>query len=55
MELSFAFYDRNNYPKSKMAAATITANYEICHNLKSIQIRDPIFVLDPCFQEQGIQ
>ena len=37
--------------KSKMAAAAaITANYEIGHNLKSIQFRDPIFFLDPCFQ-----
>ncbi|MCP4143377.1 MAG: hypothetical protein GY755_24330 [Chloroflexi bacterium] len=29
--------------KSKMAAAAITANYEFAHNLKSIQLRDPIF------------
>ena len=35
--------------KSKMAAAAaITANYEIGHNLKSIQVRDPFFSLDPC-------
>ena len=26
-----------------MAAAAITANYEIAHNLKSIQLRDPFF------------
>ena len=38
-----------------MAAAAITANYEIGHNLKSIQVRDPFFILDPCFQEQGMQ
>ena len=37
------------------AAATITANYEIGHNLKNIQVRDPFFVLDPCFQGQGMQ
>ena len=30
--------------KSKMAAAAaITSTYEIGHNLKSIQVRDPIF------------
>ena len=37
---------KNFWPiaKSKMAAAAaITANYEIGHNLKSIQLRDPIF------------
>ena len=38
------------FSKSKMAAAAITANYEISHNLKSIQLRDPIFFLDPCFK-----
>ena len=38
------------FSKSKMAAAAITANYEIAHNLKSIQLRDPIFFLYPCFQ-----
>ena len=37
------------------AAATRTANYEICHNLKSIQVREPKFFLDPCFQGQGMQ
>jgi len=36
--------------KSKMAAAAaITANYEIGHNLKSIQFRDPIFFPRPMF------
>ena len=35
--------------KSKMAAAAITANYEIAHNLKSIQLRDPIFFPIPMF------
>ena len=32
-----------------MAAAAITANYEIAHNLKSIQLRDPIFFPRPMF------
>ena len=32
-----------------MAAAAITANYEIAHNLKSIQLRDPIFFPIPMF------
>ena len=36
--------------KSKMAAAAaITANYEIGHNLKSIQFRNPIFFPRPMF------
>ena len=30
-------------PKSKMVAAAITLNYKIGHNLKSIQVRNPIF------------
>ncbi len=29
------------FSKSKMVAAAIKANYEIAHNLKSIQLRDP--------------
>ena len=37
------------FSKSKMAAAAITANYEIAHNLKSIQLRDPIFFPIPMF------
>ena len=37
------------FSKSKMAAAAITANYEIAHNLKSIQLRDPIFFPRPMF------
>ena len=45
---------RNNFwpiAKSKMAAAAaITAKYEIGHNLKSIQVRDPICFLDIFFQ-----
>ena len=43
---------KNFFPiaKSKMAAAAaITANYEIGHNLKSIQFRDPIFFPRPMF------
>ena len=45
---------RNNpveefFSKSKMAAAAITANYEIAHNLKSIQLRDPIYFPRPMF------
>ena len=44
---------RNNFwpiAKSKMAAAAaITAKYEISHNLKSIQVRDPIFFPRPMF------
>ena len=32
-----------------MAAAAITANYEIAHNLKSILLRDPIFFPIPMF------
>ena len=43
---------KNFWPiaKSKMAAAAaIMANYEIGHNLKNIQLRDPIYFLDPCF------
>ena len=31
------------------AAAAITAKYEIGHNLKSIQVRDPIFFPRPMF------
>ena len=31
------------------AAAAITANYEIGHNLKSIQVRDPNFFYRPMF------
>jgi hypothetical protein len=31
------------------AAAAITANYEIGHNLKSIRLRDPIFFPRPMF------
>ena len=46
---------KNFWPiaKSKMAAAAaIMANYEIGHNLKSIQVRDPSFFPRPnaCFQ-----
>ena len=37
------------FSKSKMAAAAITANYEIAHNLKSIQLRAPIFFPRPMF------
>ena len=37
------------FSKSKMAAAAITANYEIAHNLKSIQLRYPIFFPRPMF------
>jgi hypothetical protein len=33
------------------AAASITANYEIWHNLKSIQVRDPIFSVDHVFMD----
>ena len=29
----------------------LTENYKIGHNLKTLQVRDPIFFLDPCFQE----
>ena len=37
--------------KFKMAEiAAITENYEIGHNLKSIQLRDPFFPLEPCLQ-----
>ena len=44
------------FQKSKMAAtAAIMANYEISHNLKSIQVRDPNSLPDPCFQGQGMQ
>ena len=48
---------RNNpaeefFSKSKMAAA-ITAKYEIGHNLKSIQIRDPIFPYAHVFKGNG--
>ena len=32
-----------------MAAAAITANNEIGHNLKNIQVRDPIFFSIPMF------
>ena len=50
MELKFKIYDLSKNPKSKMAAAAaITANYEIGHNLKSIQFRDPIFFPRPMF------
>ena len=31
------------------ATAAITANYEIGHNLKSIQVRDPFFCSRPMF------
>ena len=37
--------------KCKMAAAaTVTSNYEIGHNSKSIQLRDPIVFSDACLQ-----